>query len=403
VVSVQSVDTAVVGAGPYGLSIAAHLRARGADFAVFGPPLATWRAHMPKGMSLKSDGFASSLSAPEPGGELYDYCAEHGLDYHPTDIPVPLATFVDYAMAFQRRWVPALDTRRVAKVARDGGGYVLALEDGERLWARRVVVAAGVSHFARTPGALAGFAPGLVSHAADHHRFEAFAGRDVTVLGAGSSAVDVAVALAEAGAKTRLVARRRAVKFGSPPTGRAPSCWSRIRHPTSGLGPGLRSRLACDAPDLFRLLPIDARVAIIRRHLGPSSPFRMKAPFEAGAEVLTGLALAGARPEGSGLRLSFSPTHGGAGYEVVTDHLICATGYEADLDRLEFLDADLRARLRRVGAAPAVSTGFESSSPGLYFTGLAAVASFGPLMRFMFGADFASRRITARLVAERRA
>lgn len=56
---------AIIGAGPYGLSIAAHLRAYGIPFRIFGAPLDSWRRHMPVGMMLKSDGFASSLSAPD--------------------------------------------------------------------------------------------------------------------------------------------------------------------------------------------------------------------------------------------------------------------------------------------------------------------------------------------------
>ena len=57
---------AIVGAGPYGLSIAAHLRERGVNFRIFGTPMRTWREQMPRGMLLKSDGFASNLSDPQP-------------------------------------------------------------------------------------------------------------------------------------------------------------------------------------------------------------------------------------------------------------------------------------------------------------------------------------------------
>ena len=46
-------DVAVIGAGPYGLSLAAHLRARGADIRVFGFPMQSWRDSMPVGMKLK--------------------------------------------------------------------------------------------------------------------------------------------------------------------------------------------------------------------------------------------------------------------------------------------------------------------------------------------------------------
>jgi cation diffusion facilitator CzcD-associated flavoprotein CzcO len=56
------IETAIIGAGPYGLSIAAHFRSRGISFRVFGRPMDSWLRHMPKGMHLKSDGFASNLS-----------------------------------------------------------------------------------------------------------------------------------------------------------------------------------------------------------------------------------------------------------------------------------------------------------------------------------------------------
>src|SRR5690349_15469958 len=57
-------DAVVVGAGPYGLSVAAHLLGRGLKIAVFGKPLQLWRDNMPKGMLLRSYWWATNLSAP---------------------------------------------------------------------------------------------------------------------------------------------------------------------------------------------------------------------------------------------------------------------------------------------------------------------------------------------------
>src|SRR4051812_13235415 len=212
-------DTAVIGAGPYGLSVAAHLHGLRADFRVFGRPLDTWRTAMPRGMYLKSDGFASNLSAPEPGATLGDYCLEHDLPYHPTDQPVPLETFVDYGLDFQRRYVPDLDQRTVTSVMREGRGFRLGLEDGEELRAKQVVVAAGITHFASMPQLVHGVSPELVSHSSAHRELDRFDGQQVTVIGAGASAVNLAVWLARAGARSRLVTRSAAVHFSSPPSG----------------------------------------------------------------------------------------------------------------------------------------------------------------------------------------
>src|SRR5580658_2904626 len=75
------IDVAIIGAGPYGLSIAAHLRARGVDLRIFGNPMQTWLTQMPKGMRLKSEGFASSLDNPGSTFTLAVYCQEKGIPY----------------------------------------------------------------------------------------------------------------------------------------------------------------------------------------------------------------------------------------------------------------------------------------------------------------------------------
>src|SRR5580692_4274627 len=69
-------NTAIIGAGPYGLSLAAHFRRRGIPFRIFGRPMDSWRAHMPKGMLLKSDGFASNISDPDDQFTLGKFCAD---------------------------------------------------------------------------------------------------------------------------------------------------------------------------------------------------------------------------------------------------------------------------------------------------------------------------------------
>lgn len=392
-------DTVIVGAGPYGLSIAAHLRARGLSHRIIGTPLQTWRTAMPEGMSLKSDGFASSLSAPVAGATLADYCREHGLPYHPTDRPVLLETFVAYGLDFQRRFVPGVEPGEVLSVARASSGrFRVTLSGGEEIDARQVVVAAGIAHFANLPAAVAEIDSKRLTHASEHREFAAFEGQDVTVLGAGSSAVEVSVALARAGARPRLVCRADEVHFGEPPAGVGRSLAARMRRPSSGLGPGYRSRACCEVPDAFRLLPVSARSEIVRRHLGPSSPWHLRPAFESGVEVVRAHRLARVDASVDALRLSLEGPEGDRSIE--TGHLICATGYRADLARLRFLEADMRRSLRTFGSSPALNAGFESSVPGLYFAGVAAAMSFGPLMRFMYGDEFAARRIS-RAIAKR--
>ena len=102
------------------------------------------------------------------------------------------------------------------------------------------------------PQIVDGLSPELVSHSSAHRDLSALRGQQVTVIGAGASAVNLAVWLARAGARSRLVARAPSVHFSSPPSGGRRTVLDRLRKPGSGLGPGWRSRASCDAPDLFR-------------------------------------------------------------------------------------------------------------------------------------------------------
>jgi thioredoxin reductase len=382
---------AIIGAGPYGLSVAAHLDALDIPFRIFGTPLSTWRHHMPAGMTLKSDPFASNLSHPAGEGTLEQYCALQGITYDAFD-PVSLSVFTSYAMDFQRRYVPSLEERQVVSLDRTGEGFRLVLDDGEEVSAEQVVCAVGITHFSRLPAYLQSLPAELVSHSSAHHDLSGFAGREVAVLGAGSSAVDTAALLHEAGAKTTLVARRASLRFANHGVG-GRTVYERLRHPSSGLGPGVRSWLCENVPSLFRYVPADYRLEIIRRHLGPFSAGPMKARLEAGVTIRLGEHLDRVKDEHGRLRM-YLRHEDGTRDEIVTDHLISATGYVADVRRLTFIANDVRAAIATHSHMPLLSRTFESSIDGLYFVGPPAVNSFGPLMRFMVGSEYAAPTVT---------
>jgi cation diffusion facilitator CzcD-associated flavoprotein CzcO len=188
-------DTVVIGAGPYGLSLAAHLRAAGRSLRIFGAPMDFWSKHMPRGMFLKSEGFASDLFTPDNAFSLKAYCAEYSVPYRDIGLPVPLDTFIAYGLEFQRRYVPELENLQIASLAGSAAGFELKTEAGETVSARRVVVAAGIMNFAYVPPVLAGLAEQWVSHSCRHSDLSGFRGRSVAVVGAGASAVDMAALL----------------------------------------------------------------------------------------------------------------------------------------------------------------------------------------------------------------
>ncbi len=82
---------------------------------------------------------------------------------------------------------------------------------------------------------------------------------------------------------------------------------------------------------------------------------------------------------------------------IEAEHVIAATGYQVDLNRLAFLESDLQSAIDSVEGSPNLSSHFESSVPGLYFVGISAANTFGPMLRFAFGADFAAHRLSRHL------
>jgi thioredoxin reductase len=392
-------DVIIVGAGPYGLSLAAHLQQSDVGFRIFGSPMHTWRECMPTGMLLKSDGFASNIFDPGATFTLERFCELNRIPYDHTRVPVSLETFRQYGMAFQQRIVPQLEDQQVTQVERDGDVYRFQLSDGTMGRADNVVLAVGISHFHYVPPVLAGLPSDALTHSSAHRDLGRFGGRDVTVVGAGASAIDTAVLLSELGGRVTLIARRSSLRFGDPPSG-VESIWKTVIHPRSPIGPGWKARLLSDAPWLFHRLPDHWRLRIVSNWLGPAAGWPMKERFVR-VPALLGYEIEAAEFMNGKVRLSLQSKTGPR--EHVTDHVIAATGYRTDLRRLTFLSGELLSAIRSVRGTPALSPNFESSIPGLYFVGMASMYSFGPLMRFACGAHWAAKRIAKTLKRDLRA
>ena len=314
--------------------------------------------------------------------------------------PVRLDVFCNYGLAFQKRCVPRVVDVQVTNVERTGDEFVVSLDNGDKVSARRVVIAIGVGPFRYVPEILGTLPNQLLSHSFDHSDLSGFSGVRVAVVGGGASAIDLAGLLHERGCDVVLVSRRLGLKFsgsrGSQSSGPG-SWWRRLRHPPSGLGPGLRSRFSADAPLLIHMLPKSVRFEFVRRHLGPAASGVMKDKVVGRVPLLLGRELLAAAVEDSRVALTLSKRDGLL-ETLHFDHVIAATGFRVDLGRLTLLSPSLRRDIAEYRGAPILTRDFESSVPGLYFIGPAAAASFGPMMRFTFGARYAARRLTRALV-----
>ncbi|MFI0786328.1 NAD(P)-binding domain-containing protein [Streptomyces lydicus] len=383
-------DLVVVGAGPYGLSIAAHAAAAGLRLRVLGRPMASWHDHMPAGMLLTSGPRTSSLSAPGGRHTLAEYCATREL---PTGdgVPLPLDTFTAYGSWFGERAVPQAEEVTVTAVRPDGDGFQVQVDTGERIATRTVALAVGAVPFAHRPWPLLELPPELASHSSDHHDLSRFAGRDVAVIGAGQSALETATLLAEHGARPCVVARTGRLHWAAPapPSGRG-----RLRAPRSGPGTGWADWAWSQAPWAVRRLPPATRLRLAGTVPGPAGAWWLRERFESQVPALLSHRVRSAAPHGDGVRLHLTRTDGRAD-TLGVHHVVAATGFTPDVGRLRLLHPRVRTTLRTVGGsrAPELNPCFESSWPGLFFAGLLAAPSFGPSMRFVHGTAFTAARL----------
>jgi cation diffusion facilitator CzcD-associated flavoprotein CzcO len=390
---------AVVGAGPYGLAVAAGLRQRDIGFRIFGTPMQAWQDAMPRGMFLKSEGFASDIADPARALTLARFCAESGLEYGDYGVPVPVDTFIRYGHWFREAAVGVVEDASVQHVTASGGRFELTLDTGERATAERVVVASGLNGFAFVPRALRELPPDLRTHSSEHHDLTGFRGKRVVVVGGGQSALESAALLHEHGAEPKVIVRAEEVAWNPTPAIER-STKRRLRYPRSGLGDGWDLWTYSNVPLAFHALGEKRRAQIVWRTLGPAGSWWLRDRLDGQVDILRGSRIEEATAEDGSVRLRVS--RNGRVDELEADHVLAATGYRPDVDRVPFLDPALRARIARGPAGPSLSRWFESSAPGLYFVGLAAATSFGPPQRFVLGSGFAARRVTTHVARSQR-
>jgi hypothetical protein len=391
----ESVDIAVVGAGPYGISHGLTLKSLGGKFVVFGQPMDTWMNHMPNGMHLKSEGFSSNIFEPA-GNTLESFCRDRQLPYKREGFPIPLDTFRKYGMEGHARLGTHADTRYVTDISKSNGSFAIRLADGATMRAAKVVLSIGISHFAYIPEEFASLPRELVTHSSDHLDPTVFGARKVLVVGAGASGIGLAALMASSGCEATLVTTYSEVGFNRPPPPGGRKLLERVRRPDSCFGPGIKSYFYEHAPTLFRSFPEGMRFRVFKEFAGPCGAAYSEESYRSQVRSILDSRVTSVKPHCGRVQVSLTSASGLV-IDDVFDNVIFATGYRPDVGRLGFLDATLRQEIRTLRGAPELSANFECSVPGLYFSGLATAPTFGPLMRFVCGTKFTSTQLAKHL------
>jgi cation diffusion facilitator CzcD-associated flavoprotein CzcO len=380
-------DTAIIGAGPYGSSLSAHLKAAGVDHELLGQPMLTWRSYMPPGMLLRSEAFASNLHAPCAGFTVEDYCRVKGLPYQPMGVALPLETFVDYALWFQENLVGAIRPVDVLGLRRVNGLFQLSLGDDRSLTARKVVIALGLKSFAQMPPELQGLPEKFVTHSERYGSLAWARGKDIAIVGGGQSALGLSALLHELGARAHVVMREADIVWhGRPEMTR--SLLAKLRWPDAGLGRGWKSLFLSECPRLFHMLDSTRRKLVLDRMYGASGAWWLRDRVVGKVKLTLRTKVRSASVEDD--RVLLRVMTDGKEATVDADHVIVATGFKTDMRQHAFLSKDIAETIAGSTGMPDLTRNYETLVRGLYVIGPASAHSFGPVMRFVYGTKHAA-------------
>ena len=362
----------IIGAGPYGLATASYAAQLGLEFRILGEPMGFWKNRMPAGMLLRSP----TTWHLDPLGRLTfeRFLASRAMTPEAAT-PIALGLYLDYCQWFQEESGVAVQRNFVQDLAWLGGSgypFLARLDDGSAIRARRVLAATGLTHYRRLPEGLTALLPaGSYAHTCDYTDFSALPGRRCLIVGGRQSAFEWAALISEeTGAEVHLAYRHDTPRFTE-------SDWDWIDE----LMERTRRR-----PGWFRRLSPEAQDGIQQRLWGEGrlklEPWLQPRLQGGNVHLWPNTRLTGARRLGNGA--VGVALDGGPSLEV--DQVIMATGYQVDLAREPYLRGESIVRGLAVrDGFPELDDTFQSSIPGLYFTGQTATRGFGPFFGFGIG------------------
>jgi thioredoxin reductase len=369
----------VIGAGPYGLSTAAHAKRHGIDPLVVGDPMGFWRRHMPEGMLLRS---GTDWHLDADGIDTFEaFLLQSGID--PARLPpVPVGTFLDYTDWFCAQTGIRPRPTFVSHLDKVDRKFTVSFEDGQQLTADAVVAAPGIAQFPVIPEWVPVSLPEHCwSHTSALVQFAHLRDARVLIVGGRQSAYEWAALLTEAGAAAIYVVHRH----DSPSF--QTSHWEFV---DELIGNTIR------VPGWFRHLPPAERDSIAQRFWAEG---RLKLEPWLTARLPEGVVHR--RPGTSVTICRELPSSEidvtlSTGEHLVVDHVLLATGYKPKLANVGYLQPLLH-RIETTDGFPVLDEHFQTSVAGLFMAGFVATRDFGPFFGFVRGCPAAATLIVAAL------
>lgn len=375
------IHTLIIGAGPFGLALAAHLKQRGIDHLVVGKPMEFWEKNMPEGMYLRS-GCDWHLDV-DGAFTMEAFLAQQHRSAADAE-PIALELYLSYVRWFIEQTQPAILPAYVVDLRQTPEGFTVTLDNQQTLEAQHVVVAVGFQYFAHIPDDVAGRLPnGRFSHTCDTVRMEEFTGKRVLIIGGRQSAFEWTALLREKGAKQVHVCYRHDTPHF------AAAHWGWVMDVVDKIGqhPAWFRELTTEGKEEYRYrLWAEGRLKVepwLDERIHYSNVSLHPHTHVAETKIV---------PDDS-VHVWLSNDE-----LLEVDHIITATGYKVETRHLPFLNPSLLSSLSCTNGYPTLDTHFESNVPGLFFTSFMAGQDFGPFFGFTIAVRTAAQLIGQRLL-----
>ncbi|GAB3946813.1 hypothetical protein GCM10028805_17960 [Spirosoma harenae] len=374
----HSTRTLIVGAGPFGLGLAAYLQRRGYDYQLVGKPMEFWQNQMPEGMLLRSN--ANWYIDPDHQWTIDAFLALHD-PLRQSTVPISREQYIAYVDWFRQQANIPVTPAYVQRLSHDAGLFTAELANGHTIQAQNVVLATGFAHFAFSPPELVSLLPaGRFQHSCNAVTMSAYQDKRVLVIGGRQSAFESAALLREAGARHVHISYRH----DTPRFEEADWSWVETIVEQMASQPDWFSRLSAQQQQSYRYkLWAEGRLKL--------EPWLEKRICQPGVSLYprTEVVQVSQKPDDS-LQVGLN-----SGQQLAIDAIILATGYQVNVAHLPFLSESIQAALKTLTGSPLLDHQFQSSIPGLYFSSFAAGQSFGPFFGFTVGV-----RTTAHLIGQ---
>jgi cation diffusion facilitator CzcD-associated flavoprotein CzcO len=371
-------DLLIIGAGPFGLAVAARAAHDGIQHLIVGRSMEFWRQNMPKGMFLRSasDWHLDPLNVHTIEAFL------SGQGKKPSDVePLSLDFYLSYAAWFQaQKRIQPLPVY-IEQLESSDGRFIATTVDGDAINARRVVLAPGFKHFAHAPEDLVARLPrDSFQHTSQFVDFSEAKDKRFLIIGGRQSAYEWAALLLEAGAAAVHVSHRH-----PQPTFEEAS-WSWVNRIVDYMA---------DDPSWFRRLSQVEKDKVSHRMWAEGrlklEPWLAPRLQDQRVKVWPQTQLVSCAQQNGELQVSLSN-----GETLSVDQIVLATGYKVDIARLPILSRSLLAKPETRNGFPVLDDHFETSIPGFFITSMPAMQDFGPFFGFTI-----SVRTSAKLICDR--